>query len=89
MGARKANRAEKLKAEKKQKAIAVMRDCPTSPRKMPFDLSPFLCTATYAAYPLILTPDRQVNDIQNLISDGVNLLVVAAIDGEALNTVMG
>lgn len=34
MGARKANRAEKLKAEKKQKAIAVMRDCPTSPRKM-------------------------------------------------------
>lgn len=24
--------------------------------------------------------DRQVNDIQNLISDGVNLLVVAAID---------
>ena len=32
--------------------------------------------------------DRQVNDIQNLISDGVNLLVVAAIDGEALNTVM-
>ena len=32
--------------------------------------------------------DRQVNDIQNLISDGVNLLVIAAIDGEALNTVM-
>ena len=32
--------------------------------------------------------DRQVNDIQNLISDGVDLLVVAAIDGEALNTVM-
>ena len=32
--------------------------------------------------------DRQVNDIQNLISDGVNLLVVAAIDGEALNTAM-
>ena len=26
--------ADKLKAEKKQKAIAVMRDCPTSPRKM-------------------------------------------------------
>ena len=34
MGARKANRAEKIKAEKKQKAIAVLRDCPTSPRKM-------------------------------------------------------
>lgn len=32
--------------------------------------------------------DRQVNDIQNLISDGVDLLVIAAIDGEALNTVM-
>ncbi len=32
--------------------------------------------------------DQQVNDIQNLISDGVNLLVIAAIDGEALNTVM-
>ena len=32
--------------------------------------------------------DRQVNDIQNMISDGVNLLVIAAIDGEALNTVM-
>ena len=26
--------AEKIKAEKKQKAIAIMRDCPTSPRKM-------------------------------------------------------
>ena len=34
MGARKAIRAEKLKAEKKQKAIAIMRDYPTSPRKM-------------------------------------------------------
>lgn len=34
MGARKAERAEKLKAEKKQKAIAIMRDCPTSPLKM-------------------------------------------------------
>lgn len=32
--------------------------------------------------------DRQVNDIQNLISDGVDILIVAAIDGEALNTVM-
>ena len=26
--------AEKLKAEKKQKAFAILRDCPTSPRKM-------------------------------------------------------
>ena len=34
MGARKSIRAEKIKAEKKQKAIAIMRDCPTSPRKM-------------------------------------------------------
>ncbi len=34
MGARKHNRAEALKAEKKQKAIAILRDCPTSPRKM-------------------------------------------------------
>ncbi len=31
---------------------------------------------------------RQVNDIQNMLADGVNLLVVAAIDGEALNTAM-
>lgn len=34
MGARKHNRAEALKAEKKLKAIAILRDCPTSPRKM-------------------------------------------------------
>ena len=34
MGARKSIRAEKLKAEKKQTAIAVLRDCPTSPLKM-------------------------------------------------------
>ena len=34
MGARKHERAERLKAEKKLKAIAVLRDCPTSPRKM-------------------------------------------------------
>lgn len=31
---------------------------------------------------------QQVSDIQNMIADGVNILVVAAIDGEALNTVM-
>lgn len=31
---------------------------------------------------------RQVNDIQNMLADGVDLLVVSAIDGEALNTVM-
>lgn len=31
---------------------------------------------------------RQVNDIQNMLADGVNLLIVAAIDGEALGTVM-
>ena len=34
MGARKSIRAKELKAEKKQKAIATLRDCPTSPRKM-------------------------------------------------------
>ena len=26
--------------------------------------------------------EQQVNDIQNLVSDGVNILIVAAIDGE-------
>ncbi len=34
MGARKRNRAEQLKAERKEKAFAVLKDCPTSPRKM-------------------------------------------------------
>jgi len=34
MGARKRERAEKLKAEKKATAIASLRNCPTSPRKM-------------------------------------------------------
>jgi len=34
MGARKRNRAEKLKEERKNKAFAVLRNCPTSPRKM-------------------------------------------------------
>ncbi len=34
MGSRKHIRAEQFKAEKKQKAIAILRDCPTSPRKM-------------------------------------------------------
>ncbi len=34
MGQRKHNTAEARKAEKKQKAIAILRDCPTSPRKM-------------------------------------------------------
>ena len=46
-----------------------------------------------AGYETILTfsdneVEQQVNDLQNMLSDGVNLLVVAAIDGEALNTVM-
>jgi putative multiple sugar transport system substrate-binding protein len=31
---------------------------------------------------------RQVNVIQNMLADGVDLLIVAAIDGEALNTAM-
>lgn len=34
MGARKRIRAEKLKAEKKQTAVAMLNDCPTSPQKM-------------------------------------------------------
>jgi len=46
-----------------------------------------------AGYETILTysdnqSDRQVNDIQNMIAEGVNLLIVAAIDGAALNTAM-
>ena len=32
--------------------------------------------------------EQQVNDIQNLVSDGVNILIVAAIDGESLTTVL-
>ena len=32
--------------------------------------------------------DQQVSDIQNLIADGVDLLVISAIDGESLNTVV-
>lgn len=32
--------------------------------------------------------DRQVNDIQNMISEDVDLLVIVAIDGDALNTVL-
>ena len=34
MGQRKHIMAEQMKAERKQKAFAVLRDCPTSPRKM-------------------------------------------------------
>ncbi|MDD2278569.1 MAG: 50S ribosomal protein L22 [Bacteroidales bacterium] len=34
MGARKRIRAEKIKEEKKSKAFAILRNCPTSPRKM-------------------------------------------------------
>ncbi len=34
MGARKRNRAEKIKEAKKDKYFAVLRNCPTSPRKM-------------------------------------------------------
>lgn len=34
MGARKANRAEQLKAAKKLTAVASLNNCPTSPRKM-------------------------------------------------------
>jgi large subunit ribosomal protein L22 len=34
MGARKRNRAEKIKAERKNISQAILRNCPTSPRKM-------------------------------------------------------
>ncbi len=32
--------------------------------------------------------EQQVNDVQNMLSQGVDLLVIAAIDGNGLNTVM-
>ncbi|MDO4492115.1 MAG: sugar ABC transporter substrate-binding protein [Lachnospiraceae bacterium] len=46
-----------------------------------------------AGYETILTysdnkAEQQVNDIQNMIAEGVDVLIVAAIDGEALNTAM-
>ena len=46
-----------------------------------------------AGYETILTfsdnkAEQQVNDIQNMLADGVDLLIVAAIDGGALNTAM-
>lgn len=46
-----------------------------------------------AGYDTILTysdndSGKQVNDIQNMLADGADLLVVAAIDGEALNTAL-
>ncbi len=46
-----------------------------------------------AGYDVVITYSdndtaKQVNDIQNMLADGVDLLVVAAIDGEALNTAM-
>lgn len=34
MGARKKNRADQLKEERKNRSFAVLRNCPTSPRKM-------------------------------------------------------
>lgn len=34
MGARKRNRAEQIKEEKKNKSFAILNNCPTSPRKM-------------------------------------------------------
>lgn len=34
MGARKRNMAERMKKEKAEKALAVLNNCPTSPRKM-------------------------------------------------------
>jgi len=46
-----------------------------------------------AGYDTILTysdnkNDQQVNDIQNMLTEGVDVLVIAAIDGDGLNTVM-
>ena len=38
MGSRKHEMAERMKAEKKQIAIASLRDCPTSPRKMRIEI---------------------------------------------------
>ncbi len=32
--------------------------------------------------------EQQVNDIQNMLADGVDMLVIAAIDGNALNTAL-
>ncbi len=52
--------------------------------KEQFEASGYVPTLVYSDNEV----DQQVSDIQNLISDGVDLLVISAIDGEALNTVM-
>jgi putative multiple sugar transport system substrate-binding protein len=46
-----------------------------------------------AGFEVILTysdnkNDQQVNDISNMLSQGVDLLIISAIDGDGLNTVM-
>lgn len=67
--------------------------CPPSPERWNRDGSYLQEQFESAGYEVELTYSdndvtQQVNDIENLISDGVDLLIVAAIDGESLTTVL-
>lgn len=72
MGARKHNMAERLKEERKNKAFAILRDCPSSPRKMRLVVDLVRGKEVNAALNILkFTPKHAAEDVRKLILSAI------------------
>lgn len=72
MGARKHNMAVRLKEERKNKAFAILRDCPSSPRKMRLVVDLVRGKEVNAALNILkFTPKHAAEDVRKLILSAI------------------
>ncbi|MFP4556045.1 MAG: 50S ribosomal protein L22 [Bacteroidales bacterium] len=72
MGARKRIKAEQIKEEKKQKAFAILRNCPTSPRKMRLVVDMVRGKQVNAALDILrFTPKEAAGRVEKLLLSAV------------------
>ena len=73
MGASKKNKAEKIKEDKKDVAIAKLNNCPTSPRKMRLVADLVRGENIYAALNILrYNPKHASNNIEKLLLSAIN-----------------
>lgn len=72
MGARKRNRANRIKEENKSKSFAVLRNCPTSPRKMRLVADQIRGKSVEHALDILkFSPKAASNDLEKLLLSAV------------------
>jgi len=72
MGARKRIRANEIKEEKSQKSFAILRDCPTSPRKMRLVADIIRGVEVDKALDILkYTPKHAAKDVEKLLLSAV------------------